>query len=316
MTARPPTLHQLRIFTVLARHLNMTRAATELHQTPSALSIQIKQLSEHTGEQLYEQMGKKLFLTAAGEAVARAGNDILRRLDALNQELDAHRNLDVGTLNLSIISTAEYFAPRMVGIFCGEHNGIEVHLEIANRDTILERLKQNLDDIYIMGQVPDDIDGVAHPFLDNPIVVLGPSNHPLANEKNIAPEKLSEEAFILREEGSGTRLTAQNFFQDRGIQLKVRMTMSSNEAVKQLVAGGLGLSILSQNTIAAEANAGNIAILDVAGFPIVRQWHAVHRKNKRLTAVAKKFVEFLLRPDINSACLSSKITTDGLAGEL
>ncbi|MBU2761757.1 LysR family transcriptional regulator [Acidithiobacillus sulfurivorans] len=294
MIIRHPTLHQLRIFTVLARHLNMTRAATELHQTPSALSIQIKQLSETAGEPLYEQMGKKLYLTAAGEAVARAGNDILRRLDALNQELNAQRNLESGTLNLSIISTAEYFAPRLIGTFCKEHAGIEVHLEIANRDTILERLKQNLDDIYIMGQVPDDIDGVARPFMDNPLVVLAPGDHPLAEQSRITPEQLKDEAFILREEGSGTRLTAQNFFQEQGVQLKVRMTMSSNEAVKQLVAGGLGLSVLSLNTIAAEANAGNIAILDVVGFPILRQWHAVHRKNKRLTAVAQKFMDFLL----------------------
>ncbi|WP_414041619.1 LysR substrate-binding domain-containing protein [Acidithiobacillus sp. M4-SHS-6] len=295
MVTRLPTLHQLRIFTVLARHLNMTRAATELHQTPSALSIQVKQLSETTGEPLYEQMGKKLYLTSAGEAVARAGNDILRRLDALNQELDAQRNLESGTLSLSIISTAEYFAPRLIGAFCKEHAGIEVHLEIANRDSILERLKQNLDDIYIMGQVPDDVDGIAHPFMDNPLVVLAPGDHPLAGQTRIPPQQLRDEAFILREEGSGTRLTAQNFFQERGVQLKVRMTMSSNEAVKQLVAGGLGLSVLSRNTIAAEANARNITILDVEGFPILRHWHAVYRKNKRLTAVAQKFMEFLLQ---------------------
>ncbi len=295
MSVRHVTLHQLRIFTVLARHLNMTRAAHELHQTPAALSIQIKQLAAHSGAPLYEQIGKKLYLTANGEAVERAGCDILRRLEALTQELDANRNVERGLLRLSIISTAEYFAPRLAGAFCKEHPGIEVHLEIINRDSILERLKQNLDDIYIMGQVPKDIDGVAHPFLDNAIVVIAPAGHPLAGETDIAPERLRDEPFILREEGSGTRMTAENFFRERNIQLRVRMTMSSNEAVKQLVAGGLGLSVLSRNTVAAEANSGDIAILNVHGFPILRQWHAVHRKNKRLSAVAERFLDFLLQ---------------------
>lgn len=280
---------------MLARHLNMTRAAQELHQTPAALSIQIKQLSAHSGAPLYEQIGKKLYLTASGEAVERAGRDILRRLESLTQELDAHRNVERGLLRLSIISTAEYFAPRLAGAFCKEHPGIEVHLEIVNRDSILERLKQNLDDIYIMGQVPKDIDGMAHPFMDNAIVVIAPAGHPLAQKRHIRPEDLREEPFILREEGSGTRMTAENFFHQRGIQLRVRMTMSSNEAVKQLVAGGLGLSVLSRNTVAAEAHSGDIAILDVAGFPILRQWHAVHRKNKRLSAVAERFLSFLLQ---------------------
>jgi len=151
LSVRHVTLHQLRIFTVLARHLNMTRAAHELHQTPAALSIQIKQLAAHSGAPLYEQIGKKLYLTANGEAVERAGRDILRRLESLTQELDAHRNVERGLLRLSIISTAEYFAPRLAGAFCKEHPGIEVHLEIINRDSILERLKQNLDDILHHG---------------------------------------------------------------------------------------------------------------------------------------------------------------------
>ncbi len=273
----------------------MTRAAHELHQTPAALSIQIKQLSGHFGAPLYEQIGKKLYLTTNGEAVLRAGRDILRRLESLTQELDAHRNVESGLLRLSIISTAEYFAPRLAGVFCKAHPGIEVHLEIVNRDSILERLKQNLDDLYIMGQVPKDIDGVAHPFLDNAIVVIAPAGHPLAGELDVSPERLRDEPFILREEGSGTRMTAENFFRERDIQLRVRMTMSSNEAVKQLVAGGLGLSVLSRNTVAAEAHSGDIAILNVRGFPILRQWHAVHRKNKRLSAVAERFLAFLLQ---------------------
>ncbi|MEL5849535.1 MAG: LysR substrate-binding domain-containing protein [Candidatus Igneacidithiobacillus chanchocoensis] len=295
MSVRQVTLHQLRIFTVLARHLSMSKAATELYQTPPALSLQIKRLSENLGITLYEQIGKKLFLTAAGELVAQAGAEVQERLERLMEELAAQQNLEQGQLRLCITSTAEYFAPRLLGAFCGLHPGVEANLEIVNRVTLLQRLQHNEDDLYIMGQVPDDIDGVAHAFLDNPIVVVAAASHPLAEQKNIPLQRLALEPFILREAGSGTRLTAENFLAERGIQLHARMTLSSNEAVKQLVAGGLGLGILPRHTLAAEAAAGDLCILDVEGFPILRKWHAVHRRGKHLSAISQRFLEFLLQ---------------------
>jgi len=294
LSVRQVTLHQLRIFTVLARHLSMSKAATELYQTPPALSLQIKRLSENLGITLYEQIGKKLFLTAAGELVAQAGLEVQERLERLMEELAAQQNLEQGQLRLCITSTAEYFAPRLLGAFCGLHPGVEANLEIVNRGTLLQRLQHNEDDLYIMGQVPDDIDGVAHPFLDNPIVVVAAASHPLAEQKDIPLQRLALEPFILREAGSGTRLTAENFLAERGIQLHARMTLSSNEAVKQLVAGGLGLGILPRHTLAAEAAAGDLCILDVEGFPILRKWHAVHRRGKHLSAIGQRFLEFLL----------------------
>ena len=272
----------------------MSKAATELHQTSSALSLQIKQLSENLEVSLYEQVGKKLFLTSAGEIVAAAGSELQQRLESLFEQLAAERQLERGRLRLCITSTAEYFAPRLLGAFCATHPGIEAHLEIVNRDSILTRLKENLDDVYIMGQVPEEVDGIAQPFLDNPIVVIAAATHPLAAERSIPLARLGKEPFILREARSGTRLTAENYLAEQGIKLKTRMTLSSNEAVKQLVAGGLGLGILARHTISAELASGALSILDVQGFPILRKWHAVQRKGKNPSPVTQSFLEFLL----------------------
>lgn len=293
MSLRHMTLHQLKVFAALARHLNMTRAAEELHMTPAALSIQVKQLAESIGAPLHEQIGKRLYLTETGRQVEAACRDVLSRLDALAMELAEAQGLERGSLKLSIITTAKYFVPRLLGDFFRQHPGIEVALEVANRDGILERLKQNLDDLYIMGQAPDHLDVVALPFMENPLVVVAPADHPLASERRIDPRRLAEEPFIAREPGSGTRLAAERFLEQHSVRLNVRMTLGSNEAVKQAVAGGLGLAVLSRHTLTLDVASGAFAILDVQGFPLIRQWFAVYPKGKRLSVVAQAFLTYL-----------------------
>lgn len=287
------TLHQLAIFTVLARHQNMTRAAAELHMTTPALSIQIKQMSEAIGMPLHEKIGKQLYLTEAGHRVEQAARDVLERLTDLSTELAELQGLERGSLKLSIITTAKYFVPRLLGEFCRQHPGIEVALEVLNRDQCLARLKQNLDDLYIMGQVSDTLDVTAVPFMENPLVVIAPTGHPLADKKSIPPNKLADEAFIMREQGSGTRLAAERFFESKKVSIKTRMTLGSNEAVKQAVAGGLGLAVISQHTLSLDATSGAFAVLDVKGFPLLRQWYAVYPKGRRLSTVTEAFLQYL-----------------------
>lgn len=302
MTLRHATLHQFRIFATLARHLNMTRAAEELHMTPAALSIQIKQLANALGMPLHEQIGKRLFLTEAGQRVESASRDILDRLDRLAEELAELQGLERGRLRLSIITTAKYFVPRMLGDFCRRHPGIEVALEVCNRDQILERLTANLDDLYIMGQPPANLRLVAEPFMENPLVVLAPADHPLVGATDIDPARLAGEPFVLREQGSGTRLAAERFFEGHGIKLQVRMTLGSNEAVKQAVAGGLGLSVLSHHTLTLDAASGAFAVLAVSGFPLIRQWYAIHPAGKQLSTVSRAFLDHLAAKDAAVPC--------------
>ncbi|MEW5887427.1 MAG: LysR substrate-binding domain-containing protein [Pseudomonadota bacterium] len=293
MPLRHLTLHQMKVFTALARHLNMTRAAEELHMTPAALSIQVKQLAESVGAPLHEQIGKRLYLTGTGRLVEAACHDVFSRLERLAMELAEAQGLERGSLRLSIITTAKYFVPRLLGDYCRQHPGIEVALEVANRDQILERLKQNLDDLYIMGQAPEHLDAVARPFMENPLVVVAPADHSLASMRNIHPKRLAGEPFIAREPGSGTRLAAERFFEKHGVRLNVRMTLGSNEAVKQAVAGGLGLAVLSRHTLALDAASGAFAVLDVRGFPLVRQWHAVFPKGKHVSPAARAFLDYI-----------------------
>ena len=293
MSIRHATLHQLRIFAAVARHMSFARAAEELHLTPPALSIQVRQLAEAVGQPLFDQIGKKIYLTAAGEALTSACQDVLDRLEYFTQEIAALQGLEKGSLKVATLSTTKYFIPRLLGGFCAEHPGVDTALFIGNRETLLERLAHNQDDLYILGQPPEHMNVVAEAFADNPLVVVSRSDHPLASEKGLEPSRLRDVPFILRERGSGTRLAAEKFFGRHGVTLKTRMEFGSNEAVKQSVAGGLGITVLSASTICAELASGELAVLDVCGFPLERKWYAVYPAGKQISPIVKAFMEHL-----------------------
>lgn len=293
MAIHHATLHQLKIFDAVARHMSFARAAEELYLTPPALSIQVKQLAEIIGQPLFEQIGKKISLTAAGEISWATCRDVLNRLEQLTQELAALQGLEKGTLKLATLATVKYFIPRLLGNFCTIHPGIDTVLFMGNRESLLERLARNQDDLYILGQPPEHMNVVSEPFADNLLVVVSSPNHPLAKEKDIAPSRLRDVPFILREAGSGTRLAFEKFFERHGVVLKVRMELGSNEAVKQVVAGGLGVAVLSASTLRAELASGELTILDVRGLPLERKWYVVYPVGKQLTPSSKAFMEYL-----------------------
>ena len=213
------TLHQLKIFDAVARHMSFARAAEELHLTPPALSIQVKQLAEAIGQPLFEQIGKKISLTATGDTSWVACRDVLNRLEQLTHELAALQGLEKGSLKLATLATAKYFIPRLLGDFCAKHPGVDTALFLGNREALLERLARNQDDLYILGQPPEHMNVAAEPFADNPLVVVARSDHPLMLEKDIAPSRLRDVPFILREPGSGTRLATEKFFERHEDQL-------------------------------------------------------------------------------------------------
>ncbi len=294
MPLRHATLHQLKIFDTLARRMSFARAAEELHLTSPALSIQVKQLSEAVELPLYEQIGKKLHLTAAGQVVADACHDLFERLERLDMELADLKGLKQGTLRLAVITGAKYLIPGLLGVFCARYPGIEVALKVTNRERVLERLNANLDDLYVLGQPPQELALTTTPFMENPLLLVSRSDHPLARRKHIAPTELADEYFLVREEGSGTRITSERFFATHGMTLKARMELGSTEAIKQAVAAGLGLAVISSHALTLDWSSGEFAILDVQGFPILRHWHLVHPQGKQLSVVAAAFKDFLL----------------------
>jgi DNA-binding transcriptional LysR family regulator len=289
MNLRHATLHQLRIFATVAKHGSFARAAEALHLSPPTLSLQVKQLSETIGQPLFEQLGKKIYLTAAGQTLADACRDIENRMERLSQDLSALQGVERGSLRIAILTTVKYIIPKMLGSFCAAHPGIDAAMFVGNRENLLQRLSSNQDDLYIMGQPPEQMDVVCEPFADNPLVVVTYPDHPLAGLTGIEPEQLANEPFILREPGSGTRLTAEKFFASHGVTLKNRLEVGSNEAIKQTVAGGLGLAVLSATTVVSELALKELIQLDVKGFPLIRSWHVVYPSGKQLSAAASSF---------------------------
>ncbi len=288
------TFRQLEVLEAIARFGGFTRAARELFLTQPTVSMQIKKLTESIGLPLFEQIGKRIHLTAAGREVHRSSLAIARQLDELQGVLDGLKGIRGGRLRISVATTANYFMPELLAAFDRRHPGVTVSLYVTNRETLLRQLDENSVDLVVMGQPPPEMDLEAGAFMDNPLVIVAPPGHPLARKRRIAPERLQEEVFLIREEGSGTRIAMERFFKERGIRLKTGMEVGSNEAIKQSVQAGLGLGLLSRHTLEQELTLRRLAILDVAGFPILRHWHVVHRKGKRLPPVAMAFKAFLL----------------------
>ena len=290
---RHSTLRQLELFEAIARLGSFTRAAEELFLTQPTVSMQIKKLSDTVGMPLFEQVGKKIYLTDIGHELHRTCLGISEHLANFEMIAADMKGLKTGKLRLAVVTTAKYFAPRLLGTFCQQYPGVDVSLKVSNRERVLERLANNLDDLYILGQPPEDADVVAEAFLENNLVVIAPANHPLAKKKKIPLERLAKEPFLLREPGSGTRMATERQFGESGLKLKMRMELGSNEAIKQAVIGGLGVSVLSRHTLELDTPTKQFVVLDVQGFPIKRHWYFVYPAGKQLSIIARTFVDHL-----------------------
>ena len=288
------TLHQLKVFEAVARNSSFTRAAEELFLTQPTVSMQVKQLSKTVGMPLFEQVGKKLYLTESGKELFVTCQDMFERMERFEMAIANIKGLKQGALRISAITTAKYVIPRILGPFCNRYPGIDVSLTVTNHQYVLEGLSSNRNDLYIVSHVPEDLDVQVKLFMENPLVVLAPKTHPLVGEKNISLERLAQEPFIMREPGSGTRRAAQTLFDSHGINLKVRLDLGSNEAIKQAIAGGMGLSVLSKHTMALEGLTNQLAILDVVEFPIARNWYVIYPSGKQLSTIAQEFLDYLL----------------------
>lgn len=288
------TLRQLRVFAAVTRHRSFTRAAEELCLTQPAVSMQVKQLESQLDAALFEQLGRKIFLTEMGKEVYQYSRNILQQLDELQGVLSSMKGLDKGRLKISVASTANYFIPALLAGFCQRHPKITVSLDVTNRETLLNQLADNEVDLVVMGQPPKDADLGYEPFLENPLVIVAPPEHPLAKKKKIPLNALAQEIFLVREPGSGTRIAMERFFSQRGVHITTGMEVGSNEAIKQSVQAGLGLGLLSRDTVEMELTLGRLVILPVSDFPIMRHWYVVHRQGKRLSAIATAFKDYLI----------------------
>ena len=288
------TLHPLAVFEATARLGSFTRAAEELFITQPTVSSQIKHLTSVVGLPLFEQIGKRLYLTEAGKELMNTCQEIFHRLDNFEMKIADLKGTKQGKLRLGVITTAKYFIPRILGSFCEEYPGIDISLNVTNHQQMERRMLENQDDLYILSKPPEDLDLSSQPFLENPLVAIARIDHPLATEKNIPISKLTGEPFIMREEGSGTRSAVEELFALNRVHVAVRLELGSNEAIKQAIAGGLGISVLSQHTLISQNHSPELTILDVQHFPIRRRWYVAHLSGKRLSVIAQAFLEYLI----------------------
>ncbi len=292
MATRSPTLRQMQILLALAEYKSVSRVAEVLHISQPSVSIQLKNLTEVLGCQLYHLNGRNVEFTQGGIAAINTAREMFFALDKLHIELEDLKGAKSGVLKLAVVSTAKYFLPILLGPFCKRYPLIDVQLNIGNREQIIQRFNQNKDDYYIFSQYPQSENLIAEPFLENPLVVVAPVNHELTKKMPISLNRLSHYPFLLREQGSGTRNSIDDFCQQHHISLKAKMTIESNQAIKQSVIAGLGLAILSSHTLDYMQD-DNLVRLDVEHFPIKSQWYLVRNKKRHQTILAELFYQYL-----------------------
>ncbi len=288
------TVRQLQIFEASARVLSFSRAAQALHLTQPAVSMQVRQLEHFAGVPLFERTGRRLHLTEAGEELLVHAKAVLRALEDADEAFAAMKGLRGGRVRLAVVSTAKYFAPRLIARFAQSHPGVQIRLQADNRAAVLRTLSENDADLALMGRPPEDGDLVAEPFAEHPLVVIAPPGHPLARRRSVPLEALARETFLVREPGSGTRTALERFFAEHRLTLRVGLEMPSNETIKQAVMAGLGLSFISMHTIALELSVRALALVRAPGLPVIRQWNVVHRREKRLAPASEAFKQFVL----------------------
>lgn len=292
---RYATFRQFQVFEAIFRLGSFTRAAEELFLTQPTVSMQIKKLTDAIGLPLFEHVGRSVEPTEAGKELYVACRSMFETLSNLEMKIFDMKGLKRGRLRMGVITTAKYLAPEMMGEFSRIYPGIDLSLKVTNRESIIRRIRANEDDLYIMGQAPEeDFEVEAFSFAPNPLVVMAPRDHPLVGKKNISLEEIAKEPFIVREPGSGIRDAMFKSFDAAGVRPSVRMELGNNEAIKHAIAGGLGLSVLSLHTLSLEGIDGPVAILDVKGFPILRDWYIVYPKGKELSLVAQTFLDFVV----------------------
>jgi DNA-binding transcriptional LysR family regulator len=289
------TLKHLRILEAIARNRTITLAARETGLSQPAVSMQMKQLEEEVGEPLWERVNKQVYMTDTGKLVLAAARDILCRVAELEEEIEASRGRIVGELDIAVVTSAKHFLPRYLGDFVRRHPGVRPRLTVTNRATALEAIAENRHDIYIMGQVPDGLAINAVPFLDNILEVVASPEHSLGSRQNISLGLLAEEKFLVREPGSGTRITIDRLFGEQGLEVQPFMELGSSGAIKNAVIAGLGIAVLSRHSLEFELKSNAIIILDAEGFPLTRRWYAVYPQGKHLSPAAGSFLEFLTR---------------------
>ncbi|OYU45095.1 MAG: LysR family transcriptional regulator [Burkholderiales bacterium PBB4] len=288
------SFRQMRLVLALAETGSVSAAARAVNVTQPTASMQLKEVADTLGMPLFEVVARKIYLTPIAEELAKTARTVSNEWEAFEQQVEALKGHRRGKLRIAVVSTAKYFVPRLLGAFCKRYPEVDVSLEVLNRDGVVSRLKRNLDDIYVMSTPPQEMDLVQEVFMSNPLVAICSRANPLAKLQHLELADLADERFILREQGSGTRMAIDKHFKRERFRPKLRLELGSNEAIKESVAGGLGISIVSMHALHGKTREHGVTVMPVAGLPIESSWHIVYPKGKKLSPIAGIFREQLL----------------------
>ena len=287
------TFRQLQVFYEVCDLRSYSRAAEEMSLTQPAVSLQIRQLEELIGQPLFDYVGKKLYMTEAAEALQLASRDIFGRLENLDMQLSDMLGSLQGQLKLAVESSAKYFVPHLFAAFKRQHPEVNLQLTVVNRAQAVRRLSDNRDDLVIMSMVPQDMGLEFLPFLNNPIVAVAPTDHPLCNRGPLHLQDLEPYTLLMREQGSGTRMACEEYFKEKRVHFSQTLEVSSNESQRECAVAGLGVALLTRHAVSLELATGLLRELPVEELPLYRSWCVVQAKAKRLSPVAHAFLGFI-----------------------
>lgn len=286
------TLHQLLIFQKITQTKSITKAAEELYLTQPAVSIQLKNFQDQFDIPLTEVVGRKLYVTDFGKEIALAAEKILAEVNAINYKTMAYKGQLVGKLKVSIVSTAKYVMPYFLSDFLKQHEGIELQLDVTNKAKVVEHLEKNEVDFALVSLLPDNLPVEKEELMENKLYLVG--NNAQKFVKKVHEISILEDfSLIYREQGSGTRKEMENFITENKLSVRKKMTLTSNEAVKQAIIAGLGYSIMPLIGIKNELNNGDLQIIPLKNLPIKSMWNLIWVKNKNFSPAAKAFLAYI-----------------------
>ena len=285
------TLKQLYSFEAVVRLGGFTSASKELHITQPAVYMQVQQLQKNIGAKLFNINGKTITATFIGKKIYETAVGAINVVENSKLEIEQNLNPDSGHLQIAVATTANSFVSRLLSRFKKEYPKMTFYIDVTNRQALLDNLKNNNADLVIMGEPPKNIPLISSAFMKNPLIAIVHPGNELLTKKKISIKDLNKETLLTREIGSGTRITIERF---TGLDFNSDIQINSNEAIVEAVQAGLGIGFVSKHSVSLQLKNNIIKQLDVAPFPIIRQWHIVHHAEAELSPIARRFKQFVI----------------------
>tara|TARA_R110002110_G_scaffold119309_2_gene293728 strand:+ start:9304 stop:10197 length:894 start_codon:yes stop_codon:yes gene_type:complete len=286
------TLHQIKVFNQVAECMSVSKAAQRLHMTQPAVSNIIKQLQIHFDCQLTEVIGRKIYLTAFGEKFLETCHNVQKIMDEAHTELNLMKGGVSGELKVACVSTAKYFLPNLLGRFKSKNPDVKIKLNVSNRQGIISRLQENMDDLTIMSHPPKSIPVETVTFYDDELIVVSSPKHRFQSSRLVQLSDLKDEVWVTRESGSGTSFAADQIFQKQKFSPNFQMEISDCEAIKQAIMADIGISVVSKQSVSLEMKYKLLQEVQIKGFPFKHPWYFVHSQGKKVSPLTDNFLNF------------------------